>query len=121
MADKKIMIIDDEQGVIDVLTPALENHGYQVLSANDGLEGFRRVLNDEPDLVLLDVKMPKVDGYHLCYMIKRDKKIMHIPVIMLTAKTQEADILKGKKSGADDYIIKPFNIKNVLETIGKFL
>ena len=121
MTGKKILIIDDEQEIIEVITPALENHGYRVLSANDGLEGFKRILNDEPDLVLLDIKMPKVDGYTLCQMIKGNEKIKHIPVIMLSAKTQEADILEGKKSGAADYIIKPFEIKKVLETIGTFL
>ena len=121
MAGEKILIVDDEQGVIDVLMPAFRNRGYEVLSAENGLSGFKKIIENQPNIVLLDIKMPKVDGYNLCHMIKRDERLRRIPVIMLTAKTQKADILEGKKSGADAYITKPFDVKDVLAMVEKHL
>lgn len=109
---KTILIVDDELHIRALLEEALEeltDIGVRLLIAEDGAKGLELALEYRPDLVLLDVMMPKMNGYDLCETIKKKHKLQHIHVIMLTAKGQEADKEKGRQVGADEYLTKPFD------------
>ena len=122
MADKKrIMIVDDETDLVETLTYRLEASDYEVLTAYDGQQGLDKVRAERPDIILLDVMMPKLDGYHVCRLLKSDEEFKNIPIIMLTARGQEQDIKKGKDCGADDYLTKPFESAQLLDKIIKHL
>lgn len=122
MADKKrIMIVDDEKDLVETLTFRLEAAGYEVLAAFDGQEGLEKVRREKPDLILLDVMMPKLDGYQVCRMLKFDEKFKKTPVIMLTARGQEQDKNTGKTVGADAYMTKPFDSKALLDKIKELI
>lgn len=106
----RILVIDDEKNIVDILTKNLERDGYTVLSAADGQEGVDVFLSNEIDLILLDCMMPKMDGYDVC---KRIRQSSTVPIIMLTAKADEVDKVLGLELGADDYITKPFSVREV--------
>jgi DNA-binding response OmpR family regulator len=108
MSDKKILIVDDEQFILMALTDAVENEGFICLTASDGEEALEVARREKPDLILLDIMMPKKDGFEVCKELKSDPETKHIPVVMLSAKSQAVDIEKGKQVGADDYVTKPF-------------
>ncbi|EKD50493.1 MAG: adenylate/guanylate cyclase [uncultured bacterium] len=120
-ATKRILIVDDERDLVETLTYRLEALGYEVLTAYDGQEGLDRVREEKPDLILLDVMMPKLDGYHVCRLIKFDDDLKGIPIIMLTARGQPQDRQTGRDSGADDYLTKPFESAVLLEKIQQLL
>ena len=103
---KTILIVDDEQPIIDVLVYNLKKEGYRTIEANDGITAVNMALDEKPDLMLLDIMLPKLDGLSVC---KRVKNSLNIPIIMLTAKDGEIDKILGLELGADDYITKPFN------------
>ena len=116
---KTILIVDDEQPIIDVLLYNLKKEGYRIIEANDGITAVNMALEEKPDLMLLDIMLPRLDGLSVC---KRVKNSLNIPIIMLTAKDNEIDKILGLELGADDYITKPFHagellyrIKNVLK------
>lgn len=117
MDKKKILIIDDEPDLVEMLSMRLEANGYQVIISFDGQEGFDKARAEEPDLIILDLMLPKIDGYKICRMLKLDEKYKDIPVILFTARTQESDIKLGKDAGADAYLIKPFEPQILLEQI----
>ncbi|MFH0799835.1 MAG: response regulator [Pseudomonadota bacterium] len=118
MAEKKrILIIDDEREIADLLKVRLEMANYEVLTANDGQEGLDRARSDKPDLILLDVMMPKLNGYQACRELKNSESTKNIPVMILTAKTQDSDKFWGKEVGADDFITKPFESSNLLKKV----
>lgn len=121
MAGEKIMIIDDESNIVELVRYNLEMNGYKVLFAFDGNEGLNIVKEKKPDLILLDVMLPGIDGFDVCKAIKKDKEIENIPVIMLTAKGEEFDKILGLELGADDYITKPFSIRELLARIKAIL
>ncbi len=106
----KLLIIDDDQTLVNALKLYLAKVGYQVLVASNGLEGLQVLYNERPDLVLLDIMMPKLDGWEVC---KRIREMSDVPIIMLTARDQEADRVMGLKMGADDYVAKPFSLKEL--------
>lgn len=108
MPDKNIVIVDDEFDMAQLLKMDLELEHYQVACALNGREGLKLIKNTRPDLVLLDISMPEMDGYQVLEELKQNESTKGIPVIMLTAKSLEQDIQKGLKLGADDYIVKPF-------------
>jgi DNA-binding response OmpR family regulator len=108
MSEKKILIVDDEQFILMALTDAVENEGFVCLTASDGEEALAVARREKPDLILLDIMMPKKDGFEVCKELKSDPETKHIPVVMLSAKSQAVDIEKGKQVGADDYVTKPF-------------
>ena len=113
--DKKtILIVDDEKPIVDILVYNLEKEGYLTLSANDGIEAIDIALNKKPDLILLDIMLPKADGLTVC---KKVKAAMNIPILMLTAKDEEIDKILGLELGADDYITKPFSIRELIARI----
>jgi DNA-binding response OmpR family regulator len=109
--DKKtILIVDDEKTIVDMLVYNLQKEGYSTLEANDGEEAVKIALESKPDLVLLDIMLPKMDGLAVC---KRIRQSLNIPILMISAKDEEIDKILGLELGADDYITKPFNILEV--------
>ena len=118
---KKILIIDDDPEVIKVLKLQLEKGGYEVVDALDGDAGLIKVNEGKPDLVLLDIMMPKMDGYNVCEKIKDNPSIKNIPVIMLTAKNMGDDVELALEKKADWYIAKPYDIKYLLKKIDELI
>lgn len=112
---KKILIIEDEKDMVTGLKFNLEARDYAVIAAYDGETGYQKALVEKPDLVILDIMLPKLNGYEVCKSLK--KEIPDLPIIMLTAKSQEAEIVTGLELGADDYITKPFSVLELLARI----
>jgi len=117
---KKILIVDDEPIVIKLLSKLLGKR-YVVIKAQNGQEAVTMAADQQPNLILMDLMMPKMDGYQSCHAIKTDPKTMMIPVVMLTAVNQALNVKLGEIMGADGYVTKPFNTKELLDTIGKFI
>jgi DNA-binding response OmpR family regulator len=117
MSAKKVLIIDDEVDLVETIRFPLELEGFQVLAAYNGEEGLNRARSENPDLILLDLMLPKLDGYKICRLLKFDERYKHIPIFMLTAKTQEKDKILGKETGADEYLTKPFDIDELIAKI----
>jgi DNA-binding response OmpR family regulator len=105
----KILIAEDERDIRDLITYTLQFAGYEVVSAGDGEEAVQLALQEMPDLVLLDVRMPRMTGYEACKAIKADEKTKGIPVVFLSAKGQEAEVQGGIQAGAVEYMVKPFS------------
>lgn len=112
---EKILIIEDEKDMVTGLKFNLEARDYTVIAAYDGEEGYQKALSEQPDLVLLDLMLPKLNGYEVCKRLK--KEVPNLPIIMLTAKSQEVEIVTGLELGADDYITKPFSVLELLARI----
>ena len=112
---KKILAVDDESSIIDLLKYNLEKEGYSFVSAVDGEEGFNKVMSEKPDLVLLDVMLPKMDGLSVCRKIRQEN--VNVPVIMLSARGEEIDKILGLEIGADDYITKPFSTRELIARV----
>lgn len=106
---RRILAVDDEKHIVRLIQVNLERQGYEVLTAFDGKEALQKVEEERPDLVVLDVMMPYMDGFEVLQNLKRNPETRDIPVIMLTAKAQDADVFKGWQSGVDCYLTKPFN------------
>ena len=115
----RVLIIEDDLAMRRGLVDNFQFAGYDVLSAADGTAGLRRALGDEPDLIVLDIMLPGVNGYEICRQVRR--KGLEMPIIMLTAKGQEQDIVLGLNLGADDYMTKPFSIRELLARAGALL
>jgi DNA-binding response OmpR family regulator len=116
---KKILIVEDEKDMVTGLRFNLEARDYTVIVAYDGETGYQKALSEKPDLVILDIMLPKLNGYEVCKSLK--KEIPDLPIIMLTAKSQEAEIVTGLEIGADDYITKPFSVLELLARIKALL
>ena len=112
---KKILIVEDEKDMVTGLKFNLEARDYTVITAYDGDAGYQKALDEEPDLVILDLMLPKRNGYEVCKLLKEE--VPDLPIIMLTAKSQEAEIVTGLELGADDYITKPFSVLELLARI----
>ncbi|MDY6864046.1 MAG: response regulator [Thermodesulfobacteriota bacterium] len=121
MDNKRVLIVEDEKDIQELLQARLESEEFECLLAKDGEEALQKARKEMPDLILLDIMLPKMDGYKVCRLLKFDEKYKHIPIIMLTAKTQEADRLMGLETGADEYVLKPFEWKDLLIIIRKYL
>lgn len=107
---KRVLIVDDEKNIVDIIAFNLKKEGYEILRAEDGEEGLHLALTENPDLVLLDIMMPKMDGYEVC---KRIRQKRNMPIIMLTARAEEVDKVLGLELGADDYVTKPFGVREL--------
>lgn len=118
---KRILIIDDETDIVEILRARLEAEGYEVSCASDGHEALGKIPAEKPDLILLDVMMPKLNGYQLCRELKKREETKGIPVIMLTARTQESDKFWGRDCGADAYLTKPYKPEELLDKIRSLL
>lgn len=114
---KKILIVDDDPNILLSLEFLMRKSGYDVLIARNGTEAFELLNENCPDLTLLDIMMPDVDGYEICKHIKSTKKLKHGKVVFLSAKTKESDIQKGYKLGAELYVTKPFSTKELVKKI----
>jgi len=114
---KQIFVVEDEKDLVELLTYNLEKDGYRVLSEMDGETAMKKIPEKMPDLVLLDLMLPKADGLTVCKTLKSNPKTAHIPVVMLTAKGEESDKIVGLELGADDYVTKPFSVKELLARV----
>jgi DNA-binding response OmpR family regulator len=114
-----VLIIEDDPTMLIGLKDNFEFKGYKVVTAADGERGLKAALNAKPDLVILDIMLPKINGYEICRLIREEK--LEMPIIMLTAKGEESDIVLGLNLGADDYVTKPFSIKELLARAAAFL
>ena len=115
LEDKKtILIVDDEKPIVDILVYNLQKEGYNTIDANDGLTAVEVALDQKPDLILLDIMLPKMDGLTVC---KKIKNSLNVPILMLTAKDEEIDKILGLELGADDYITKPFSVRELMARI----
>ena len=112
---KKILAVDDESSILDLLKFNIEKEGFTFVSASDGEEGLQKVISETPDLVLLDVMLPKIDGLTVCRKIRQEG--INIPVIMLSARSEEIDKILGLEIGSDDYITKPFSTRELIARI----
>ena len=121
MASKRILVVDDEQDIRELLEFTLTKEGYDVLSTGDGNQAIPMVETHAPALVLLDGMLPGMDGNDICYKLKNNKSTSHIPVVMLSARTDETDQIIGLRLGADDYIPKPFSPKILIAKINAVL
>ena len=121
MGRGKVLIIDDEPDIVETLTFMLEARNYDVIAAFDGAEGIVKVKTEKPDVALLDIMMPGMDGYTVCNKLKSNKDTKSLPIIMLTAKGENEAVLKAHKSGADDYIVKPFSLPTLVTKLNKLL
>jgi len=118
---KKILLVDDEFELVKMIKFRLEAGGYSVITAYNGQEALNKARQEKPDLIILDLMLPKIDGYKVCRMLKFDKKYRHIPIILFTARAQETDRDMGKEVGADAYIVKPFEPQELMGKIGELL
>ena len=121
MNKEKLLVIDDEKEFVDTVAERLEAKGFDIVKAFDGKEGLEKVHLEKPDLVILDVMMPKMNGYDVCRKLKLDENFKNTPVLMLTAKFQPNDIEFGKKMGADAYLTKPLELEALLHKINALL
>ena len=111
---KRILVVDDEVQAVQMMKMSLEADGYEVIGAHDGREALDKARKEAPHLIILDLMLPKLDGYKVCRMLKFDEKYKAIPIIMFTARAQESDKKMGQEVGADAYITKPFDPENLL-------
>jgi len=118
---KKILFVDDEPQLVEMVKIRLEANDYEVILASDGEQALEKARGEKPDLIILDIMLPKMDGYKVCRMLKFDDKYSNIPVIMLTARSQKSEKSMGEEVGADAYIIKPFEPQMLLGKIKELL
>lgn len=118
---KKILLVEDEPHILKLVAFILENNGYEVIEAFVGAEGIEKARDEKPDLIILDVMMPGLDGFEVAKMLTSDPKTKHIPILMLSSKAQFEDKMKGIDSGAMDYITKPFEKEELLQKVKECL
>lgn len=121
MDKKRILLVDDEVQLVEVVKMRLEANNYEVILAYDGQEALDKARKAKPDLIILDLMLPKIDGYKVCRMLKFDEKYKNIPIVMFTARAQESDEKLGLEVGADAYIVKPFEPEMLLGKIAELL
>jgi len=120
-AAQTVLIVDDEAPIADLLDTILKGAGYRCLKANSGHEAVELVKRESPDLVILDINMPGMDGFQTCEMLRESPENCSLPIVMLTGRGDESTIVKALERGADGYIIKPFNQKELLHTLQQLL
>ena len=122
MAGKRVLVVDDDRVIQQLLEVNLELEGYQVAgTAADGREAIKMAEELKPDLILLDIMMPKMDGLEVCRHLKSDPKLAKIPIVLLSARAQDMDIREGLDIGADAYLTKPFDPVELLDVVGRLL
>lgn len=117
MANEKILVVDDEEHIAELISYNLASNGYKVIIANNGNDAVKLAVEEKPNLILLDLMIPGKDGYDVCKEIRSNNKIRNTPIIMLTAKSEELDKILGLELGADDYITKPFSVRELLARV----
>lgn len=121
MYRKRILIVDDEPDVVETLQVRLGQEDYECLTAHDGNSGFELVSTEKPDLVILDIMLPGMDGFKVARLLKFQKELRHIPIIMLSARDKDEDRLMGEQTGANYYITKPFSMEELVGIVKGFL
>ena len=121
MSKNRILLVDDEPDIVETVSFMLQSHNYLVSVASGGQEGMEKAKNEQPDLLLLDIMMPDIDGYDVCMKLKSEDETKDIPIIMLTAKGESEAVLRSHRLGADDYVVKPFSLPTLLSKMKKFL
>jgi len=121
MSKKLILAVDDEEDILELIDYNLKKEGYEVILARSGNEALKTIQTNMPDLILLDLMLPDIDGFDICKIVKNNSKTAHIPIIMLTAKGEDADIVSGLELGASDYVVKPFSHRVLLARIRAIL
>ena len=119
--NKKILVIEDDPIALRLIRYTLEHEGYRVATAPNGLEGIRKAQEEEPDLLILDIMLPGIDGFEICHRLRAEHQTAHLPILMLSAKAQEIDKATGMKVGADDYLIKPANPSVIVSRVANLL
>ena len=114
---RRVLVVEDEPTIAKTLRLALEAEGFEVETAEDGLQAIKTVRNDPPDLILLDVMLPKFDGFKVCRLLKFDRNTGHIPIVLSSARSSEADLERGRKAGADEYVAKPFDLERLVQIV----
>lgn len=117
MANEKILVVDDEEHIAELISYNLSSNGYKVITANNGIDAVKIAIEERPSLILLDLMIPGKDGYDVCKDIRSNSEIRNTPIIMLTAKSEELDKILGLELGADDYITKPFSVRELLARV----
>ena len=118
MAERsRILLVDDEPSIVKMVSKRLEVEGFEVLMAMEGEEGLTKACTEQPDLIILDLMLPKLNGYKVCTMLKQDPRYQKIPIILFTARAQEKDEKLGMECGADAYVRKPFRAQELLEKV----
>jgi len=118
---KRILVVDDESDLVVMISTALKHQGYEVITANDGQEGLEKAKTEKPDLIVLDLMLPRINGYKVCGLLKKDTRYAKIPIILLTAKASTEDMELGKKVGADAYITKPYERETLISKIEELI
>lgn len=118
---KKILVIEDDPASLRLMQYILEHNGYDVLTAINGLDGLKKAQSEEPDLVILDIMLPGIDGFDICYNLRAEPQTAKLPILMLSAKAREVDRDTGLKVGADYYITKPVDPANILSSVESLL
>lgn len=118
---KKILLVDDEPSLVLLMEARLKASGYEVLSAGDGITGLEMAKREKPDLMILDLMLPRMDGYKVCGLLKKDSRYNKIPILMFTARAEDEDLKMGQEVGADAYVTKPFEPKALLKKIQELL
>lgn len=121
MAKARILAVDDSATILEMIKAILESGGYEVITASDGNEALVTAREHSPDLILLDVMLPGLDGYRVCRLLKFDQKYKHIPIIMLTAKSEEQAMVTGLRTGANQYLTKPVEPERLLAAVAQEL
>jgi len=121
MSAAKILVIDDEKDVLEVLRLVLSRSGYEVLASSSGMEGLAQAQADRPDLILLDIMMQRMDGWEVLRALKSDAETREIPVVILSARVEPKDKIRGLQEGAVDYVTKPFAVREILEKVSLIL
>jgi two-component system, OmpR family, alkaline phosphatase synthesis response regulator PhoP len=121
MDKKKVLIVDDEKDIVETIKFSLELEGIECIAAYDGEEALLKARKENPDLILLDIMLPKMHGYKVSRLLKFDSEYKHIPIIMLTAKAQASDIKLGEGMGADEYVTKPFDMDMLITLVKRYL
>jgi two-component system alkaline phosphatase synthesis response regulator PhoP len=117
MSRGKVLVVDDEEYIQHILNFSFGAEGYEVITAADGEEALKKARHEKPDIIVLDIMMPKMDGYEACKKLKNDPQTRGIPVILLTAKGRDVDRKLGAEAGADDYVVKPFSPGRLIERV----
>jgi len=121
LISKKVLIVEDNPSVLRATSYILEKEGYEVLTAQNGLEGLKKAKENSPDLLILDVMLPGIDGFEICHRLRGEPQTANLPIVMFSAKGQESDKAMGKKMGADDYLTKPVDRIVLLDKVADLL
>jgi len=119
--NRKILVIEDDPVALRFIKYTLEQKGYQVVTALNGLEGLRKAKTEEPDLIILDIMLPGIDGFEICYRLRAEPQTARLHILMFSAKVQEVDKATGLRVGADDYLTKPANAAEIISRVERLL